>query len=86
MTFTPYISIKYYVGDIVRETEIMAYHPDGPMTGVVIGIQRNFFQFGPGGPDDDLFQDKLTIFWFKLKFVEELPSDLVYLISPIKKE
>jgi len=86
VTFTPYQYIKYDVGDIVCETEIMAYHPKGPMVGIVISITRRYFHFSGHGPEDTFFQDKLTIFWFKLRFVEELPADLVYLISPVNKE
>mgnify|MGYP007063361164 CR=1 FL=1 len=71
--------VCYEVGDIVRENEVIAWYDNSPLMGIVIKVQRDYYRFY----SDYFFvgQDRLTIMWFGVGFIEELPSDLVHLVA-----
>ena len=69
---------RYEIGDIVKENEVIAWYDESPMTGIVIKIQRNFYHFYSDMSQTS--QDRLTILWLAMPVIEDLPSDLVYLV------
>ncbi len=69
----------FEIGDIVEENEVIAWYDDSPLKGIVIKIQRDYYHFF--SEIAILGQDRLTIMWFSTGIVEELPSDLVTLVS-----
>ena len=49
------------------------------MTGIVINIENHVYFLGD--PDYEIYQDQLTIYWFKTGQVEYIPSDFINLVS-----
>ncbi len=76
---TPYF--RFEIGDIVKEDELIVFWDKGPLIGLVINVEREVYWFAYS--DDSIYQDRLTILWFKEPYVEQLPSDLVLLVSRV---
>jgi hypothetical protein len=70
---------RFELGDIIRENEVIAFYDESPMLGIVIDIKRSYYIFSHD--EDPEYHDKLTIMWISRLFVEELPSELVHLVS-----
>ena len=72
---------NFCVGDIVQEKWVFTYHEEKRMTGVIAASVEKFYEFFY--PSDPLYvvQDKIRVFWFSHGFVEELPGDMVNLLS-----
>lgn len=74
-----YEYFRFEIGDIVREDAVIAWAHKSPLMGVVIKIRRKYYKFFYSA--DYASQDRLTILWFTDPYVEQLPSDLVTLVS-----
>ena len=70
---------QFQVGDIVSEDESIIYWDENPMTGIVIDIQNHVYFLGD--PEYEIYQDQLTIYWFKFGRIEHIPSDFINLVS-----
>jgi len=71
---------QYEVGDIVRERPWITVEPGRPLYGIVVEIERN-------GYEDlewiDTGDDRITVFWFRYRQTESLPSCFVELVSMV---
>ena len=74
-------STKFHIGDIVRENEIIAHYEKSPMIGIVIDVERACYTFNGIDEGEMIVEDKLTIYWPQMGFIEDLPAELVHLIS-----
>ncbi len=70
---------QFEVGDIVIEDMMAVWWGEQALIGIVLSIKRHVYFLG--SPDYEIYQDQLTIYWFKTKKVEYIPSDLVNLFS-----
>tara|TARA_R110002074_G_scaffold300236_3_gene471729 strand:+ start:202 stop:444 length:243 start_codon:yes stop_codon:yes gene_type:complete len=70
---------QFQVGDIVSEDESIIYWDENPMTGIVMDVQRHVYFLGD--PEYEIYQDQLTIYWFKFGRIENIPSDFINLVS-----
>tara|TARA_R110001583_G_scaffold87817_6_gene228533 strand:+ start:222 stop:476 length:255 start_codon:yes stop_codon:yes gene_type:complete len=75
---------QFQVGDIVSEDISIIYWDDDPMTGIVLDTQKHVYFLGD--PDYEIYQDQLTIYWFKSGRIEHIPSDFINLVSRRMKE
>ena len=72
---------RFEIGDIVKEDELIIFWDDHPLIGIVIDIERQAYWFSYN--TDEIYQDRLTILWLRRTFVEQIPSDLVLLVSRV---
>lgn len=70
---------QFEIGDIVIEDWLSVWWDEEPMVGIVLNIKRHVYFLG--SPDHEVCQDKLTVYWFKSKRFEFIPSDFVNLFS-----
>ena len=70
---------EFQVGDIVIEDNALVFWDDVPLIGIVTAIKKHVYFLGQ--EDFEIYQDQLTIFWFKINRIEHVPSDLVNLFS-----
>lgn len=70
---------EFKIGDIVVEDTTLVFWDDEPLIGIVTAIKRNVYFLGQ--EEFEIYQDQLTIFWFKISRIENVPSDLVNLFS-----
>ncbi len=70
---------QFEIGDIVKEDTMLVFWDDEPLIGIVLDIKRHVYFLGQA--DFEIYQDQLTIFWFKIAKIEHVPSDLVNLFS-----
>ena len=70
---------QFEIGDIVQEDISIIYWEEEPMTGIVIDVQNHVYFLGD--PDYEIYQDQLTIYWFKTGRIEYIPSDFINLVS-----
>tara|TARA_R100001163_G_C5053240_1_gene189835 strand:- start:1189 stop:1431 length:243 start_codon:yes stop_codon:yes gene_type:complete len=70
---------QFEIGDIVSEDMMAIWWGEEPLVGIVLDIKRHVYFLGT--PDYEIYQDQLTVYWFKTKKVEFIPSDLVNLFS-----
>lgn len=70
---------QFEIGDIVIEDLLSVWWDEEPMVGIVLNIKRHVYFLG--SPDYEVYQDQLTVYWFKTKRFEFLPSDFVNLFS-----
>jgi hypothetical protein len=70
---------KFKIGDIVVEDGAFIFWEDEPLLGIIIDVKRHVYFLGQ--PDFEIYQDQLTIHWFKIDKIEHVPSDLVNLFS-----
>jgi len=72
---------RFEIGDVVQESELIAWSSDGPLLGLVINIKRGHY-FGYTMYSEQFPAiDRVTVLWLKEGFVESLPSDLLILIT-----
>ena len=72
---------SFEIGDVVRESELIAWSTDGLLIGLIINIKRgHYFGYTMYGENFPAI-DRVTILWLKEGFVESLPSDLVLLVT-----
>ena len=74
-------NFQFEIGDIVRESDLIAWSSDGPLLGLIINIKRDQYRGYSTFYEDSLPIDKVTVLWFKEGFIESLPSDLLILIT-----
>ncbi len=70
---------QFEIGDIVVEDNVLIFWDDEPLIGIILDIKRHVYFLGQA--DFEIYQDQLTIFWFKIGKTEYVPSDLVNLFS-----
>ncbi len=70
---------EFKIGDIVVEDTSLVFWDDDPLIGIVMAVKRNIYFLGQ--EEFEIYQDQLTVFWFKISRVENVPSDLVNLFS-----
>ena len=70
---------KFDVGDIVIEDISVVYNDEQPLVGLVLDVKRHVYFLGEG--DYEIYQDQISVWWFKTKRLEHLPSDFVNLFS-----
>ena len=71
---------QFEVGDIVRERHWITVSPGRPMYGVVVEVVRNGYKDLEWIDSGD---DRLTVFWFRYRQTETLPSCFVELVSMV---
>ena len=71
---------QFEVGDIVRERYWITVEPGRPMYGIVINAVRNGYEELEWIDSGD---DRLTVFWFRYRQTEALPSCFVELVSMV---
>ena len=72
--------VKYYVGDVVREKYWIAAEPEGVLYGIIVSVVRDGYK---NAEWIDYGEDQLTVFWFKWRQTETLPSCFVEIVSRI---
>ena len=73
---------QFEIGDIVRERYWITVEPGRPMYGTVVSIVRNGYEELEWIDSGD---DRLTVFWFRHRQSETLPSCFVELVSMVGK-
>ena len=68
------------MGDIVRERHWITVEPGRPLYGIVVEVERNGYENHEWIDSGD---DRLTVFWFRYRSTEALPSCFVELISMV---
>ncbi len=72
---------RFEIGDVVRESDLIAWSSDGPLLGLIIKIKRgHYFGYAMYGESFPAI-DRVTVLWLKEGFIESLPSDLLILIT-----
>lgn len=75
---------RFEIGDIVKEDELIVFWDEHPLIGIVIDIERRAYWLPYD--KDEIYQDRLTVLWLRKPFVENIPSDLVILVSRAQHE
>lgn len=70
---------EFQIGDIVIEDMSLVFWDDEPLTGLVIDVKRQIYFLGQS--EFEIRMDRLTVFWFSINRVENIPSDFVNLFS-----